>query len=60
MPRKDGGENAKERYDRTHTKGYCLKLNVNTDADLIEYIATLDNFQRTVKDLLREKMKRDC
>lgn len=42
------------KYNRNNTKTYCLRLNRNTDADLIEFLSTLDNKQGLIKKLLRK------
>lgn len=49
---------ASMKYDRTNTKWLNLKLNVNTDNDIIEYISALSNKQGYIKKLIREDMKR--
>lgn len=45
-------------WDREHTRQIRLKLNLNTDADLIEYLDSVDNKQGLIKRLLREEMTR--
>ena len=35
-----------------------IDLNCNTDADIIEYLTSLDNKQGYLKELIREDMKR--
>lgn len=44
---------AKERYDSANTKQFKMKLNIKTDADIIEWLDTQDNKQGAVKDLIR-------
>ena len=41
-------------YDRRNTKGLYLKLNKKTDADIIEYLESVDNVQGLLKQLIRE------
>lgn len=41
------------RYDKHNTVQYHIKLNKNTDADLIELLNSLPNKQGTIKALLR-------
>ena len=49
---------AKARYDSKTAKYYSLKLNQNTDRDLIEHLAKQENTQGYLKQLIREDMKR--
>lgn len=44
-------------WDRAHTRQIRLKLNLNTDADIIEYLDLVDNKQGLIKRLLREHIK---
>lgn len=45
------------RYDKANTRQFKLKLNRNTDKDIIEYLETLDNVQGYLKALIRQDMK---
>ena len=45
------------RYDAKTAKKYGLKLNINTDADIIEYLAEQSNFQGYIKELIRKDLK---
>lgn len=45
------------RYDAKTAKKYSLKLNVNTDAALIEHIAKQENFQGYIKSLIEQDIK---
>ena len=47
-----------ERYDRNNTVQVKLKLNRKTDADIIEYLNTLDNKQGTLKELIRKEIRK--
>ena len=47
-----------ERYDRKNTVQVKLKLNMKTDADIIEYLNTLDNKQGTLKELIRKEIRK--
>ena len=42
-----------KKYEKENTKGLYIKLNKNTDADIIEALKTSDNKQGLVKTLLR-------
>lgn len=48
---------AKARYDAKNTKQYRLKLNLNTDTDIINKLADVDNMQGYIKELIRRDMK---
>ena len=50
--------NAIMKYDKQHTTTFLIKLNNNTDADLIEYLEQSGNKQGTIKAALREYMKK--
>jgi len=49
---------AKAKYDAKTAKYYSLKLNQNTDRDLIEYLAKQESFQTYIKRLIREDMQK--
>ena len=49
---------AKARYDAKTAYHIRMKLNRNTDADLIEHLAKQENVQGYLKRLIREDMKR--
>lgn len=42
-----------KKYDKTHTMQLKLKLNLSTDADIIEWLESLDNKQGTIKEIIR-------
>lgn len=44
------------RYDKTHCKGVYLKLNLRTDADIIEKLAIVQNKQGYIKQLIRRDL----
>lgn len=44
---------AQERYDAKNTKQIRLKLNVNTDADILEKLDAVGNKQGYIKELIR-------
>lgn len=45
-----------KKYDENNTIQVKLKLNCKTDADIIEYLNSVDNKQGTIKQLIREKL----
>lgn len=47
-----------KKYDENNTTRVQLKLNNKTDADIIEYLESVDNKQGTIKRLLREEISR--
>jgi len=57
MATKEARRRASAKYDKTHTKGIYLKLNKETDADIIEFLNNCDNVQGTIKKLLRNYAK---
>lgn len=52
-----GKYEAQERYSKAHTIQVKLKLNKNTDADIIEKLDSVDNKQGYIKRLIREDAK---
>ena len=47
-----------DKYDKANTVQFKLKLNRNTDKDIIEYLETLSNKQGFIKELIREHLKK--
>lgn len=43
---------AQREYDKKNTRTFSLKLNYNTDADLIAMLEATDNVQGFIKDVL--------
>ena len=48
---------AKARYDAKTAYKVSLKLNVNTDSDMIELLQRQENVQGFIKDLIRKELK---
>lgn len=56
-----GGNNkAKARYDADHTKQIKLKLNLKTDADIIERLNSVGHKQTYIKALIRADIAKDA
>jgi hypothetical protein len=49
---------AQARYDQANTKQVKMKLNRNTDADIIEKLESVPNIQGYIKDLIRADIKK--
>lgn len=49
----------KTAWDRQNTKQYKLKLNKNTDADLITWLDSIENKQSYLKDLIRADIEKN-
>ena len=47
---------ANAKYDMSHTKQVKLKLNLKTDADIIERLGSVPAVQTYIKDLIRKDM----
>ncbi len=47
-----------DKYDKANTKKVSFKLNLKTDADIIEYLDSCENKQGTIKRLIREEITR--
>lgn len=46
------------RYQATHTRQIPLKLNLKTDADIIQRLDAVENRQGYIKELIRADMKK--
>lgn len=49
---------ASKKYDANNTRTFCLKLNYNTDADLISFLEASANIQGTIKRILEDHLRR--
>ena len=49
---------ANAKYDANHTKQIKLKLNLNTDSDIIKRMNEVENKQGYIKDLIRADIKK--
>lgn len=49
-------KNAIKKYDTTNTKQFKMKLNLKTDADVIEQLERVENRQGYIKSLIRQDM----
>lgn len=49
----DAQRKAQARYDRANTKQVLLKLNRNTDGDILERLQQVGNVQGYIKSLIR-------
>ena len=47
---------ASAKYDKFNTKIFAIKLNKNTDADLIRLLESQDNIQGYIKECLRRAL----
>ena len=46
-------------YNKKNTKTVLLRLNMNYDQDIIEYLEASNNKQGEIKRLIREEMQRN-
>lgn len=54
----DAQKRATAKYDAANTIQYHLKLNKQTDADIIAHLDMIDNKQGYIKDLIRKDMNK--
>lgn len=47
-----------DRYDRKNTTRLYIKLNNNTDADILEALSKIDNKQGYIKELIRADLSK--
>lgn len=45
---------ARSKYDKVNTEIITLKLNKNTDSDILDFLSSQDNKQGTIKAAMRE------
>lgn len=55
---KRSGYKDQQKYDATHTKQIVLKLNINTDADILQRLSEVPNKQGYIKELIRADIAR--
>ena len=49
---------ANAKYDKANTTGIYLKLNNNTDNDILDHLQSISNKQGYIKELIRENIKK--
>lgn len=49
---------ASERYQKANVRRYVLKVNKNTEQDIIEFLDALESFNGEIKRLIREEIKK--
>lgn len=49
---------AQAKYDKEHTQGFYMKLNIHTDIDIIRWFWSQPSKQGAVKRLIREEIAR--
>lgn len=47
---------AQKKYDKTHTVMVCVKLNKNTDADILAVLENCSNRQGFIKECIRNNI----
>ena len=50
---------AQAKYDKQHTVRYGLKLNIETDADIIEWLGKQSSMQGAIKELIRKEIAKE-
>lgn len=55
---KEAHRKAGKKYEKQNTKQFPIRLNLNTDADVIEFLESLDNKRGYILDLIRSDMAR--
>ena len=49
---------AVNKYNKANTKTYCIRLNKNTDSDIIERLSGIKSINGYIKALIRYDMKK--
>lgn len=60
MPYNEAQKNAILRYQARQIKQIPLRLNMSTEADIIEWLDRQDRVNSYIKQLIRDDMKRKC
>lgn len=53
----DAQKRATMKWNKIHTKMFNMRLNKEKDADILEWLSSLDNKEGTAKALFREQAK---
>jgi hypothetical protein len=61
MPKKstDAQIRASAKYNKENIKSLAFQLNITTDRDIINHLATKENKTGYIKELIREDMKKN-
>lgn len=59
MMTSEAQKRATERYRKKSIKGVYLKLNINTDADILKKLEGVENVQGYIKNLIRADSVRE-
>ena len=51
-------ETPQERYDKANTKAFTMKLNMKTDADILNWLKSQTNKQGKIKALIRNEINK--
>lgn len=51
---------AQAKYDAKNTKRFGLKLNLKTDADILEKLESVDSIQGYIKELIRKDLREEA
>lgn len=57
MAETEAQKRAREKYEKTNTVQLKMKLNRNTDADILAKLESVDNKQGYIKELIRDDIK---
>lgn len=58
MKTTDAQKKAIDKYQKANIKRYVLKVNKNTEQDIIEFLDGLKSFNGEIKRMIREEMKK--
>ncbi len=50
---------AQAKYDKDHTTGFYMKLNVRTDEDILAWLDRQGSKQGAIKQLIRERIAKE-
>lgn len=59
MPTSESQKRAVAKYDAANTRKVTVKLNRNTDKDILDWLEKQDGMQTAIKVAIREKIARE-
>ena len=48
---------ATNKYIKNHTRRFTLQCNIDTEADIIEFLESSGNFNKVMKELIRKEIQ---
>lgn len=59
MPISEAQYKAQKKYDRIHTKQFMMKLHLDHDRDILDWLEVQDSKQGAIKALIRKQIEEE-